>query len=338
MLKRSELIIAIAMCVAGVAHQARAQGQLSIVKVTLGPDQIATIKAAQGITTRVSFPDPVKEIICGDLYDPATGKGGFVVQRSENDVFLKPIPSKGLTNLFVKTGEKGDHVYNFDLIIGPVPEAYRVVNVAAPPTAAPTGTASRRGQQPGDQGDDVLNRARQQAAEIEKNANQQAGRIVAEAEQKASDLKRQAAEKAAETERLARQRADEIETRFVYALMDGSREIKVNHPHVVAKNVVVTLDRRVIVFDGKSYLRYMIQNNGTEDFAFNAISLETGLEKDGQAITANVIQDKPENKLAPREAIKGVIVFSSDAVKTNTRLTMYLRGQDNAAIARASIQ
>src|SRR5215469_2462167 len=165
MLKKSEWIIAIAACLVFVPHLARAQSQSAIVKVTLGPEQIGMIKAAQGITTRVSFPDQVKEIICGDLYDPTTGKGGFVVQRSENDVFLKPIPTKGMTNLFVKTGEKGDHIYNFDLIIGPVVEAHRVVNVSAP--APPS--ASRRGQQGIEQVDDVLSRARQQAAEIEKN-------------------------------------------------------------------------------------------------------------------------------------------------------------------------
>jgi hypothetical protein len=330
MLKNRKWIIAIVMCLAGVGHPARAQGQLAIVKVTLGPDQIATIKTAQGITTRVSFPDPVKEIICGDLYDPSTGKGGFVVQRSENDVFLKPIPTRGMTNLFVKTGEKGDHIYNFDLVIGPVPEAHRVVNVSV----APSPTA-HRAQQPAEQSDDLLNRARQQAAEIEKNANQQAGRIIAQAEQRAADLNRQAVEKAAETERLAAQQAQEIEKRFVYAMMDGSREVKVNHPRVVAKNVVITLDRRVVIFDGKSYLRYTILNNGTEEFAFNTISIE---DKKEQAIEAQVIQDKPENRVAPKEAVKGVIVFSSDLVKDNNRLTMYVRDQDNTAIARASIQ
>src|SRR5262245_10132701 len=142
MFKKSEWI-AMAICLIAVTHSGRSQGQLAIVKISLGPDQIAIIKTAQGITTRVTFPEPVKEIICGDLYDPGTGKGGFVVQRSENDVFLKPIPSKAMTNLFVKTGEKRDHIYNFDLIIGPVVEAHRVVNVSAPPTIVPG-----RGQHP----------------------------------------------------------------------------------------------------------------------------------------------------------------------------------------------
>src|SRR5262249_38264414 len=173
MLKKQEWVIAIVACLAFVVHPTHSQGQLAIVKVTLGPDQIATIKTAQGITTRVSFPEPVKEIICGDLYDPGTGKGGFVVQRSENDVFLKPIPSKAITNLFVKTGERGEHVYNFDLIVGPMLEAHRVVSVSLVPASPPPGV-QHRGERSGEQPDDALIRARQQAAEIEKNANKQA--------------------------------------------------------------------------------------------------------------------------------------------------------------------
>src|SRR5262245_48885094 len=226
MFKKSEWI-AMAICLIAVTHSGRSQGQLAIVKISLGPDQIAIIKTAQGITTRVTFPEPVKEIICGDLYDPGTGKGGFVVQRSENDVFLKPIPSKAMTNLFVKTGERGEHIYNFDLIVGPMADAHRVVNVSIPLP----GSQPRKGQQPADQAEDILARASQQAAEIEKTAARQAGRIIAEAEQKAADVNRQAAE----TERLARVRADEMEQRFVFAMMDGSREVKVTHPRVVAK-------------------------------------------------------------------------------------------------------
>jgi len=329
MFKKSNWI-GMAICLAGITHSATSQGQLAIVKVTLGPDQIATIKTAQGITTRVSFPEPVKEIICGDLYDPGTGKGGFVVQRSENDVFLKPIPSKAMTNLFVKTGERGEHIYNFDLTVGPAAEAHRVINVSL----APPGSQPRKGQQPADQADDILARANQQAAELEKNATRKAGRIIADAEQKAADLNRQSAE----TERLAQVRADELEQRFVFAMMDGSREIKVSHPRVVAGNVIVTLDRRVVVFGRKSYLRYTIQNTGSEEFDFSTISIETGVDKDAQPIEASIVQNRSENKLAPKETIRGVIVFSADVLKDNPRLTMYLRGHDNAAIARASIQ
>jgi hypothetical protein len=318
--------IGMTICVGGIALYAAAQGQLAIVRLTLGPDQIATIRTAQGITTRVSFADPVKEIICGDLYDPGTGKGGFVVQRSENDVFLKPIPARGMTNLFVKTGEKGEHVFNFDLTIGPVSEAHRVINVNVPPVTSSPGN-QRQGERPAGQPDDATLRARQQAAEIEKNANKAAERIVAEAEQKAAD-----------TERAAQEHADETERRFVYAIIDGWRDIKINHPRFVSKNVVVNLDQKVIIFDHKSYLRFTIQNNGPEEFEFNAISLEAGVDKDAGRVEADVIQDKPENKVAPGKAMKGVIVFSSDLVKQNTHLTIHVRGQDNEAIARAVIQ
>src|SRR5215213_623402 len=85
--------------------------QPPVATITLASDQIGVVRTAQGITTRIAFPDEVDEIICGDLYDSASGKGGFVAQRSGTDVFLKPIPSKGMSNLFVKT--RGKRTYNF---------------------------------------------------------------------------------------------------------------------------------------------------------------------------------------------------------------------------------
>jgi len=59
--------------------------------MTLGPNQIGVVKSAQEITTRITFTQPVKEVICGDLYDNTSGTGSFVVQRSGKDIFLKPI-------------------------------------------------------------------------------------------------------------------------------------------------------------------------------------------------------------------------------------------------------
>src|SRR5215217_810112 len=110
-----------------------AEGQTPVTTIALGPNQIGLVKTTQGITTRIAFPDSVKEIICGDLYDATTGKGTFVVQRSDNDVFLKPVVSKGVSNLFVKTGEKGEHIYSFDLVVVTLEQAYRMVNVAEAP-------------------------------------------------------------------------------------------------------------------------------------------------------------------------------------------------------------
>src|SRR5262244_1006830 len=93
------------------------RAQSLIVTINVGPNQIGQVKTTQGITTRMTFPEAVRDIICGDLYDPSTGKGSFVIQRIDNDVFLKPVVPKGLSNLFVKTGEKGEHTFTFDLQI-----------------------------------------------------------------------------------------------------------------------------------------------------------------------------------------------------------------------------
>ena len=113
-----------------------ARAQSTVTTIVLGPDQIGKVKTAQGISTRITFPEPVSEIICGDLYDAASGKGLFVVQSSGNDsqrgnsVYLKPVATKGVSNLFVTTGDKGkNNTYNFDLEIVPMPQAHRVVNV-----------------------------------------------------------------------------------------------------------------------------------------------------------------------------------------------------------------
>src|ERR1700741_1759650 len=77
-----------------------APAQSAVATLTLGSDRIGELKTAQGITTMIRFPEPVQEIICGDLYDPSTGKGTFVVQRSGtperpgNEVFVKPVSTK----------------------------------------------------------------------------------------------------------------------------------------------------------------------------------------------------------------------------------------------------
>jgi TonB family protein len=98
----------------------------------LSTDQIGVVKTAEGITTRLVFTGEVQEIVCGDLYDSNTGRGGFVVQKIGNDVFLKPVVSKGLSNLFVKIGEKEGTTFGFDLTIVSVEQAHRVVNVVSP--------------------------------------------------------------------------------------------------------------------------------------------------------------------------------------------------------------
>jgi hypothetical protein len=313
-----------------------ALGQSAVATLALGADRIGELKTAQGITTMIRFPEAVQEIICGDLYDAGTGKGNFVVQRSGtaehpgNEVFIKPVSSKGASNMFVKTD--GKHTYSFDLTIVSAAQAHRMVNVSDPPSAtnANAPAADSHGTDPADfervkTGPEE--QARQRAAEIIRGAQQQADRKIAEADAKL-----------AEAERVASQRADqEIERRFIQALMLGLREVKVSNTRAVAKKVIITLDQRMVLIDDKAYLRYTIQNTGDKDFSFTVLTLEVE-GNEGKPLTVVINQSKPENSLAPGESLTGVIVFDSRQIGGKQRLALFLRGQDSAELAHVTIQ
>ena len=316
--------------------------QSPVATLALSTDRIGEIKTAQGITTMIRFQEAVQEIICGDLYDAGSGKGTFVVQRSGtserpgNEVFIKPVSSRGASNMFVKTD--GKHTYSFDLTIVATPQAHRMVNVTdlAPATNPTPPAAETRNAEPEKPTPDferlkaeAEQQGRQKAAEIIRTAQQQADRKIAEANAKL-----------AEAERLAPQRADqEIEHRFMQALMLGLRETKVSNTRATAKQkVVITLDQRMLLFDDKAYLRYTIQNTGDKDFAFTAVSLEVSDGKEAKPLTALVNQSKPENLVAPGESLTGVIVFDPKEVGTKQRLTLFVRGEDSAELAHVTIQ
>jgi Domain of unknown function (DUF4352) len=313
-------------------------GQTPVATLALGTDRIGEIKTAQGITTMIRFPEAVQEIVCGDLYDAGTGKGTFVVQRSGtterpgNEVFIKPVSSKGASNMFVKTD--GKHTYSFDLTIVGTAQAHRMVNVtdlAAPASPANDPRGADPEKSPPDferLKADAEQQARARAAEILRGAQQQADRKIAEADAKL-----------AEAERLAPQRAEqEIERRFMQALMLGLRETKVSNTRATAKRVVITLDQQMLQFDDKAYLRYTMQNTGEQDFAFTAMSLELTDGKETKPLTALVNQSKPDNLLAPGESLTGVIVFDPKQVGVKQRLTLFVRGEDSAELAHVTIQ
>lgn len=317
-----------------------ALAQSPVATLALSTDRIGEIKTAQGITTMIRFQDAVQEIICGDLYDAGAGKGTFVVQRSGtaehpgNEVFIKPVSSKGASNMFVKTD--GKHTYSFDLTIVGAAQAHRMVNVTdvaaanpSPPAADPRGSDLEKPPPDFERlKAEAEQQARQKAAEILRIAQQQADRKTAEAEAKLT-----------EAERLAPQRAEqEIERRFMQAMMLGLREARVSNTRVIAKKVVITLDPRMLLFDDKAYLRYTIQNTSDIDFAFTAMSLEVSEGKDAKPLTAVVNQSKPENSLAPGESLTGVIVFDPMQVGAKQRLTLFVRGSDSAELAHVTIQ
>jgi vacuolar-type H+-ATPase subunit H len=307
-----------------------AGAQSPIITLTLGPDQIGQIKSAPEITTRISFPETVKEIICGDLYDSATGKGSFVVQRSDKDVFVKPIASKAISNLFVKTGDTGEHIYNFDLSIVSVALAYRVVNVMSS-IPAPTSAAGADGTPKSEDS----SRADQGASDTLRKAREQANRILDQAQQRATDIKHEAEENAAEIDRKAAAEAkNELEQRFVIALMVGLREVRIKETRTATKKVAFTLDRSLLQFSDKAYLRFVIRNNGTEDFSFAAIMLEAGSDKEPKIIPVEVLQNKTDNKVAPTESLTGVIVFDPKLVDKADVLRLVVTDKDKSEIAR----
>lgn len=323
------------------AHHAFAQGPVA--SLALSSDRIGEIKTAQGITTMIRFADPVQEIICGDLYDAGTGKGTFVVQRSGtsenpgNEVFVKPVAPRGASNMFVKTA--GKHTYSFDLTIVTTAQAHRMVNitdVAPGSTPAPAPGAESRPAEPDKPATDferlkvdAEQQARQKASEIIRGAQQQADRKIAEADARI-----------AESERVSTQRADqEIERRFLQALMLGLHETKVSNTRTSTKRVVITVDPRMLIFDEKAYLRYTIQNTSDKDFIFTAVSLEISDGGEGaKPLTTVVNQSKPENALAQGESLTGVIMFDPKKIGTKQRITLYVRGEDSAELARLTIQ
>jgi len=105
-----------------------ALGQRTVTE-PLAKDEIGVVNTSPGFCTRISFPDDVAEVFCGDLYDPTAGKGSFVLQSSGRDVFLKPLAMSGMSSLFVKIGKNRTIVYNFELKIVPAQEVNLIVKV-----------------------------------------------------------------------------------------------------------------------------------------------------------------------------------------------------------------
>jgi len=313
-----------------------ATAQSLIITVTLGPNQIGEVKVAQGITTRMIFPEPVRDIICGDLYDPATGNGSFVVQKIDNDVFLKPVVAKGLSNLFVKTGGNGEHTYSFDLRIVAVDQAHRAVNITNSTAQA---AAGRPGAEPLEDAKKMLNTAQQQADETIRSAHQQAERIVSQANQQAAEVHSKEQQRVEElNHQLAERAQQEVEQRFVRAMIQGIREVKSADSHIAAKKISLILDPRLLTFDDKSYLRYTIKNESDKEFVFSALALERRSGKEMSVVPARIIQGRAENRLGPGEAMIGIIVFDPKEVRAGDKLSLYVRGLDNAEVGRLSIQ
>lgn len=319
------------------------KAQSPVTTITLSPDQIGLVKTAQGITTRITFAQPVQEIVCGDLYDGQTGKGTFVVQRSGsndrpgNDVFIKPIVSKGKSNMFVKTGDNGKYTFNFDLEVVAVQQAHRVVNVLSSVPAEPE---VGNGEKPAEPDPAAINaEIERRKADIEKQARQDADEIIRKAQQQANRIVGEAETRIAENDRLALARSRQmVEDRFVQALVPGLREIKIDDPRASSKRIAVALDPRIIIFDGKPFVRYSITNNGDTEFLFTGVSIESGSVRDSQPITIKVVQNKTQNRVGSGETVAGVVSFDAKHITSRDKLSFVVRSDDGSEVVRISIQ
>jgi len=314
------------------------------------------VRTAQGITTRISFPRPVKEIICGDLYESTTGKGAFVIARSGDDqnpgtdIYLKPVVQKGVSNLFVRTID-GKQTYNFDLNIVPSPaQAHRVVNVfdapaqsaAAhdPPASGPPAPTAGDGRSSEPDRSNNSAEFERLKAEAEQQARQKAGEIIRNAQQQADRKIAEAEAKFADAERAAAQRGDqEADHRFVQALMLGIHEVSIKNSRVTVKKITMILDpSKIVVFGDRAYLRYTMQNSSDQEFTFGGISIEAVSDKEGRQVTIEVNQSKLENKLAQGESLTGVLVFDAKQLQPKDRVALYLRAEDKTEIGHITLQ
>jgi hypothetical protein len=163
--------------------------------------------------------------------------------------------------------------------------------------------------------------------------------LIKQAEQRATDMDRQSQERSADRDRqAAAQAVTEVRNRFARAMLRGLKEVKVNNTYVAPRRVDIILDSNILTFDDKAFLRYVMKNNGDKEFTFSALSLEKGLRSSAQIIPTEVIKGKPENNVLPGEMVTGVIIFDSKLVDQADRLTLLVRGVDNAEIARLTIK
>ena len=121
-------------------------------------------------------------------------------------------------------------------------------------------------------------------------------------------------------------------------MIQGIREVKSADSHIAAKKISLILDPRLLTFDDKSYLRYTIKNESDKEFVFSALALERRSGKEMSVVRARIIQGRAENRLGPGEAMIGIIVFDPKEVRAGDKLSLYVRGLDNAEVGRLSIQ
>ena len=223
---------------AGERRPATPPADAAIASVTSGGESIPTIRTGRGITTMLSLPEEAREAVCGDLYDPQTGDGGFVIQRSGRDLFVKPLHASGGTNLFVKTDCA---TYAFELVVVAPGRAMRIVHVEPAPARAREESdrlASDRAALERDR--DAFERDRAAAA--------------ADLERRRSDLEREARARAEARVREAVAASVRDETFAALVVRRAAR----------GRAIEIEVGPAMLCLGGRAYLRCTIRNRGHE--------------------------------------------------------------------------
>ena len=286
-------------------------GSNGILFVDVTPDTITTLKTAQNLITRVALPQEAKQAICGDLFDPGTNTGTFVIDHNGNDVFIKPVAKSGQTNLFVKTDTA---VYNFDLVVVPTAQAYRVVNVNLP--SYETQIAEQRAAA---------------AREIEQKREQLETDMAQELATRKNELEQNAqVTLAAEQKRLrtdADRRASDMATRrFIDGILQGLSTVPLREKRGQYDQVEVVVDDSAYIFEGRLYIRFRLTNRGAKDVTYQEPKLLVqGGEKD-RTLTTTLFTSRGDYKVPAGQSAAGIAVFERPTLDKGERIVLMVRG------------
>lgn len=283
-----------------------------IISVNADAMTITTIKTAQNVITRVAFSREAKEAICGDLFDAASNTGSFIITKSGTDVFIKPVTTKAQTNLFIKTDSE---IYNFDLVVVPATQAYRVVNVNMPA---------------------YMVQIEKRKAEAEREIAESRKQLTAEMDQKLRDrqeeLDRKAADDLAEERRKLQvdvdRKANDMATRRVAdGVMEGFNTVAFRERRAQIDQLDVTVGDSAFVFEGKIFIRFAVTNRGDRDVVFvQPRILVRGAEADGEReIASTTITQRGDNKSISRLTATAVTVCELPELERGQRLVFVLR-------------
>ena len=283
-----------------------------IIFVDVTPDTITTLRTAQNLITRIAFSSEAKQAICGDLFDPATNTGSFVIDHNGTDVFIKPVAAKGQTNLFVKTDQA---TYNFDLVVVPAAQAYRVVNVNLPPFQ----------KQIDEQKAANAKELEQARADLEQELDQKYQDRVRQLEtQSATDIATETRKIRAEGDRRA---ADMAQRRFVDGMLQGFTTVPLREKRGQSDQLEVAVDDVAYIFEGRLYVRIRVTNRGQKDVTYQEpkIIVQGPGQKD-QSVATTTFTSRGDYKIPAGQSVGIVAVFERPSLDKGERVVLFMRG------------